>query len=179
VTRTVTVAAQKNVRVEIDMPARKGASQAVASTEASGSPTETPPAPRSGAEPATSVSTEAPAAAHPGRAGRITGIALAGVGVGLDVAGLILRSSASSKMNAIQSEALTGATFDTQYSNWQTYDHASVALLIAGTAAIAAGAAVYVFNLDHGGSAESAGAQVSMGFVPGTGGGSLHLGGRF
>jgi hypothetical protein len=179
VTRTVTVAAQKNVRVEIDMPARKGASQGGALAGTSGSLAAVPPAPAA-AEPAASVvSTEAPAAAHPGRAGRITGIALAGVGVGLDVAGLILRSSASSKMSAIQSEAATGATFDTQYSNWQTYDHAGVALLIAGTAAIAAGAAVYVINLDHGGSSEAAGAQVSMGFVPGTGGGTLHLGGRF
>jgi hypothetical protein len=187
VIRTVTVAAKQNLRLEIGLPARKSALPATPPAAAPATATATPTdgsltapslAPPPAAEPPAAVVSSG-TAEHPGRTGRIVGIAVAGVGVGLDVAGVILRGTATSKLNAIQNESAKGTNYDPQYGNWQTYDRASVGLLVAGTAAIAAGAAIFFLNLGHDSESDAAGAHVSMGFAPGAGGGTLHLGGRF
>jgi hypothetical protein len=178
VNRTVTVAAHQNLRVEVDLPARKGAARPSATVASGGATAATPLAPAPEGAPAASVvSTAAPD--HPGRTARIAGIAVAGVGVGLDVAGILLRGVASSKLSAIQAESAMGTNYDPQYGNWQTYDRLSVGLLVGGTAAIAAGAAIYLLNMNHASSADAAGAPVSVGFAPNVGGGAFHLVGRF
>ncbi len=75
---------------------------------------------------------------------RIAGIATAGVGVAAVVTGLVLRGTATSKLNAIAAEASAMQPYDDGNGNWKTYDRAGVGMVVGGAVAIAGGAVLYL-----------------------------------
>jgi hypothetical protein len=129
--------------------------------------TQTPPT-------ASSATTTVVADRSSGRTLRITGLSVAGGGVVLGVAGFFVRGVATSKLDAIADDAVNNRPYDESNGNWQTFDRAGVAMMIAGGAAVAAGAALYLFNLAPSSS------ETSVAFTPSAdGGGTMTLFGRF
>lgn len=115
---------------------------------------------------------------HPGRAGRITGVALAACGVAAGAAGFVMHNMASTKLATINKEAATGLLYDENSGNWKTYDRAGVGLLVGGAAAVVAGAGLFVVNWPSRGGASDK--QLSLGLVSKvTGGATFQVGGRF
>jgi hypothetical protein len=183
-TRTVTVVRGQRVSFEANLPAHPVAAAPVASATTPDNGTalgNVHPAPEpAGESPAAALTSPPPAAAQGetgnGRAGRIVGLALAGVGVALDVGGLLLRSAATTKLDAIE----TMKVYDESNGNWQTYDHAGVALLVIGSAAIVSGAAVFlVSSLHSDGASPPTESKTSFLVLPRDRGASLALGRRF
>jgi len=108
----------------------------------------------SAAEPANPVeaSKQGPveAASGDGRVWRYTGLAMAAVGAGAIVGGLVSRSIASNKVNHINSAGAAGGVYDDGDGNWKTYDGLGVGLTVVGAAAVLGGAALYLFNRSSG-----------------------------
>ena len=79
---------------------------------------------------------------------RITGLAVAGTGVAMVVTGFVLRNMASSKLEAINSDAnaMPPRPYNPENGNWKTYDTSGWALLGVGGAAIVTGAIIYLVN---------------------------------
>lgn len=93
-----------------------------------------------------------------GRALRWTGIAVAGVGLGLLGAGVALRHVGETKLSALESDAnaVPPRPYNPDNGNWKTFDRAGVACLIGGGVAVVTGVLLYVLNLDRGGSTAAA-----------------------
>jgi len=176
-TKTVTAAAGESTRVAVEMPSDAPPTPAAGAVGAgiAAAPAATP-------SPVEVVQTPAPAESgqsSTGRTLRMTGIGVVAGGVALAVTGFVLRGIATSKLDAIQSDA--NATPQRLYNesndNWQTYEHAGVALLVTGGAVAVAGALLYVLNLSSGGEGQAA--KVSLVVLPRETGASLQLGARF
>jgi hypothetical protein len=171
VTKSVTAGAGESTTVAVELPPNEDKSTVVAAAApAPSGPSPSPP----------EVIRQTPPPAEtgqgsPGRAMRITGIGVAAGGVALAVTGLVVRGSASSKMEAIQSDAAAGRNYNESNGNWQKLDKIGVALLVAGGVAAAAGAALFFLNLGG----DSKDAKVSFVVLPNESGASLQLGARF
>jgi hypothetical protein len=176
VTKTVTAGPGESTSVAVELPADAPPTPPAAAASAGidaapGGPTPAPveviqvPAPAETGQSST------------GRTLRITGIGVAAAGVALAVTGFVLRGIASSKLDAIQSDAAAPRLYNESNDNWQTFEHAGVALLVTGGAAAVAGALLYVLNLPSGG--EGHDAKVSLVVLPRETGASLQLGARF
>jgi hypothetical protein len=179
-TKSVTVAAGDSVSLQVDLSAVTPAPvAAVASpTAAAAAPADANPA----GGPAASLAqpaTPAPVTESPGRSARIAGIAVAGAGVALGVSGFFVRNVATHKLDTINAAAKSMTTpYDPADGNWETYEHLGVGMLIAGGAAVVAGAVIYIVNA--GGHAESSRTQVGFAAVPDPrGGGTFQLRARF
>ena len=178
VTKTVTAGPGESTSVAVELPADApptppGAAASAGIGAAPGGPT-----------PAPVEVIQAPAPAETGQSStgrtlRITGIGVAAAGVALAVTGFVLRGIATSKMDAIQSDANAQPQrpYNESNDNWQTFEHAGVALLVTGGAAAVAGALLYVLNLPSGG--EGHDAKVSLVVLTRETGASLQLGARF
>jgi hypothetical protein len=176
VTKTVTAGPGESTSVAVELPADAPPTPPAAAASAGigaapGGPTPAPveviqvPAPAETGQSST------------GRTLRITGIGVAAAGVALAVTGFVLRGIASSKLDAIQSDAAALRPYNESNDNWQTFEHAGVALLVTGGAAAVAGALLYVLNLPSSG--EGHDAKVSLVVLPRETGASLQLGARF
>jgi hypothetical protein len=108
---------------------------------------------------------------------RVAGISAAAGGLALGVAGFLVRGVATTKMDAIASDAAAGHPYNESNGNWTSFDRAGVGLLVAGGVALVGGAALYLFNLP--GHGDDGGAKVSFAVLPGQSGLSLQLGGRY
>jgi hypothetical protein len=84
-----------------------------------------------------------------GRPLRITGIAVAGVGVAAGVTGFVLRSMATTKINNAMSDYANGRLYNPANSNYQTLDGAGVGLMIGGGVALAGGVVAYILGLQQ------------------------------
>lgn len=176
-TKTVTVAAGDSVALQVDLPPNAAPTSTITAVPAPTGTADAKPA----TAPESVVSQPAPPPAveeSPGRTGRIAGIAVAGAGVAVAVTGFLLRNVATHKLDAINKEATAGMLYDPANGNWETYEKAGVGMLIAGGAAIAAGAVIYIVNAGHGG--EPAAKQVGFLALPDPrGGGTLQIHARF
>jgi hypothetical protein len=94
----------------------------------------------------------------PGATMRITGLVVAGAGVGLVVGGLVLRHVAGTKLGAIDSDAqaVPPRPYNPANGNWKTFENSGIALLAVGGAAVVTGAALYLFNRDGDGTSAAA-----------------------
>jgi hypothetical protein len=110
------------------------------------------------------------------RALRITGAAAAGTGLAIAAAGFFVYRQGSSKVDAINHDAAAnggaGVPYNEANGNYQTLGTTGVALMIGGGALAVAGAVLYLVDRERGD------AGVSVGYLPGPGGG-LWLGGRY
>jgi len=177
-TKTVTVAAGDSVALQVDLAATAAPTSTITPVPSASAGADAKPA----AAPEAAVSQPAapPAAEESaGRTGRIAGIAVAGAGVAVAVTGFLLRNVATHKLDAIDKEATPpGMMYDPANGNWETYEKAGVGMLIAGGAAIAAGAVIYIVNAGHG--SEPASKQVGFLALPDPrGGGTLQIHARF
>lgn len=194
VNKTVTVGAGEKVTIEIDMPSTAPPpppppSVAAAPESVGGPPMgqpadATPKSDASNPEPATTTATATtPDDGSSGRAARIAGIAIAGTGVAVAVAGFFVRNVATNKLNGFSS----GSTYNPANDNWATYEHAGVGMLIGGGVALAAGAVLFIVNWPKsGGGAEGGSQQARSGSGLGIlampdlhGGGTVQLSARF
>ncbi len=166
---------------------------------------ETAPSPSAGAGAATAAATPAgaPAAAESSGAGgpgssaeardaasppaapdrssgsglRIAGLGIAGGGLALGVAGIFVRGAATSKLDAIASDARNHQPYDESNGNWQGLDRAGVAMIVTGGVAVVAGTVLYLVNRT---SSESSSSNMALAFVPAIGGGgALTFAGRY
>jgi hypothetical protein len=84
-----------------------------------------------------------------GRPLRITGIAVASVGVAAGVTGFVLRSMATTKINNATSDNANNTPYNPANSNYQTLDRAGVGLMIGGGVALAGGVVAYILGLQQ------------------------------
>jgi len=176
IAKTVTVAAGDSVALQLDFPA--STISPVAGAVPPPGAADTKPAAGSGVPSVSQPATPPAADESAGRSGRIAGIAVGAAGVALGVTGFLVRNVASHKLDAIKNEQTTMTMYDPANGNWETYEHAGVAMLIAGGAAVVAGTVIYIVSArSH---TESAGTQVGLVALPDPrGGGTLQLHARF
>jgi hypothetical protein len=106
---------------------------------------------------------------------RIAGLVTAGAGVLVGVSGVFVYHSGTSKRDAIERNAKAGLPYDPSNGDYQTLTDTGIALMIAGGAAVATGAVLYLLGREAKTSTET---HVSLGYLPGAGGHIL-IGGRF
>jgi len=111
----------------------------------------------------------------PGRGLRIGGIVIAAVGVAAGVAGAVLYLQGSSRLDEYRSAVNSNGQlpWNPRDESWKTFRQAGVACFIAGGAAVAGGAALYVAG------AARDGAEGKVSFVGGPGFGVVTLRGAF
>jgi tetratricopeptide (TPR) repeat protein len=112
-----------------------------------------------------------------GRALRLGGTIVGATGVAAGVAGVVLYEIAGSKLDRISAaRANHSSSYDASDLNWQSFDHAGVALMVGGVVALAGGAALYlVGSHEH----EHASPATAISFRLSPGGGVVHVGGAF
>jgi hypothetical protein len=156
------------VSLDIEVPA-------VAAKPADTAPTPTPtPASQSG--PDLKVAASPPEGGSSHRSVRIAGLVTAGAGVALGVTGFFVYNAGSSKLDSIKSDAAAGRPYNESNGDYRTLGGAGIGLMVAGGAAVAAGAILYLLNRDT--EQGSTGTTVSLGYAPGSGG-AIMIGGRF
>src|SRR5262249_34568487 len=109
------------------------------------------------------------------RGRRVTGVVVASAGVGLAAAGVVTYLVGSSKLNAINQDAAAHAPYNPANGNYKQLGAIGVGLAIAGGAAVATGAILYLVNGAP--QAEGGGARISFDYLPGAGG-QVRIGGR-
>jgi len=182
VTRTVTVAVGQAAAIAVDLPVEQSAA---GPGDQAGMPYALPPVAGSGGGGDAGAGQQSPPPAAPSapmtgiadrsssRALRITGLGVAGGGVAIGVAGFFVRGVATSKMEAINSDAMAGRPYDEGNGNWKTFEQAGVAMMVTGGAAVVAGTVLYLLNMAPSSS------EASVAFAPGAGGGTVSVLGRF
>ena len=169
VSKEAVASAGMSVELEVDFPL---------AAPAPGAETATPHAATETNSAAATVTTAR--AAEPDdskRALRIAGLVTAGAGVAVGVTGIFVYHSGASKRDAIEQDA--GAyprrPYNPSNGNYQTLISTGIGLMIAGGAAVATGAVLYLLGREAETSTDT---RVSFGYVPGAGGHIL-IGGRF
>ncbi len=169
VSKEAVASAGMSVELEVDFPlAAPGPGTETAARQAS---TET-----NGAA-ATVTTTRAAEPDDSKRTLRIAGLVTAGAGVAVGVTGIFVYHSGASKRDAIEQDAnpLAPLPYDPSNGNYRTLGDTGIGLMIAGGAAVATGAVLYLFGREAETSTET---HVSLGYAPGAGGHIL-IGGRF
>jgi hypothetical protein len=108
-----------------------------------------------------------------GRPLRITGIAVAGVGVAAGVTGFVLRSMATTKLNNAMSDGANNIPYNPANNSYQSLDAAGVSLMIGGGVALAGGVVAYILGL------QQSPHEPTVAFGAGRDGAGVTLGGRF
>jgi hypothetical protein len=167
VSKEATVSPGASVSLDIEVPA-------VAAKPADTAPTPTP-APASQSGPDLKVAASPPEGGSSHRSVRIAGLVTGGAGVALGVTGFFVYNAGASKLDAIKSDAAAGRPYNESNGDYRTLGGAGIGLVVAGGAAVAAGAVLYLLNRD---TEPSSGTTVSLGYAPGSGG-AITIGGRF
>jgi hypothetical protein len=189
VTKTVAVNVGKTATITVEASKETGAppSPGAGAATAAAAPSGASPAAESSGTGGPGQSADArpgvlpPPAAGPdrssGRGLRIAGLGIAGGGLALGVAGIFVRGAATSKLDAIASDAKNHVPYDESNGNWQGLDRAGVAMIVTGGVAVVAGTVLYLVNRT---SSESSSSNMALAFVPAIGGGgALTFAGRY
>jgi hypothetical protein len=170
VSKEATVSPGASVSLDIEVPA-------VPAKPVESAPTPTPtPTPASQSGPDLKVVASPPEGGSSHRSVRIAGLVTAGAGVALGVTGFFVYNAGASKLDAIKSDAAAGRPYNESNGDYRTLGGAGIGLIVAGGAAVAAGAVLYLLNRDT--EQGSTGTTVSFGFAPGSGG-AITIGGSF
>jgi hypothetical protein len=81
---------------------------------------------------------------HRGR--RLAGVAIAGAGVVVSVAGFFVYRAGADKVGAINQATARGGTYDPSDGNWRTLANAGTGAMVVGGAAIITGSVLYLWS---------------------------------
>lgn len=167
VSKEATVSPGASISLDIEVPAAAVAAK----------PAETALAPSPASPPVPDLRATATPPETAGHAGqRIAGIVTAGAGVALGVTGFIVYRAGASKLDAINADAAANRPYNASNGDYQSLGATGVGLMVAGGAAVATGAVLYLLGHDTG--REPAQTSVSVGWSPRSGG-AIQLAGSF
>jgi hypothetical protein len=113
-------------------------------------------------------------ASEPVRATTIAGLVVGGTGVAAIVAGIVCRSIATTKYEAVE-HASAKASYDNADLNYRSYDRAGVGLIVGGSVAVVTGVGFLVLGRFH----HEQGAEQATALTVSVGPSSASIGGRF
>jgi tetratricopeptide (TPR) repeat protein len=113
-------------------------------------------------------------ASEPIRGTTIAGVVVGGTGVAAIVAGIVCRSIATTKFEAIE-HASAKAPYDNADLNYRSYDRAGVGLIVGGSVAVATGVGFFVLGRFH----HEQGTESATALTVSVGPSSASFGGRF